>query len=252
MKKSTDVIVVSLLLLLSFGAWFMFNLKPLFGFILFASLPLLYLHVRKSLPWKKILLSSLTLGLLLGAFFDLFQSFNHAWIVDLVIPFKILGVLPVDNVLGYFFMTLLVVSMYEYFFQPLTVIATRYYRETSVVGAIVLVVFVVFALQPQLFFLPYSYLVGGSVAALLTIIGIVRHRELLDPALRMAAYFLPVWLLCELTALATGGWTFPGQYLGWVEIQGLGFPFEELFFWMLWYTPFLIVAHSHLLRDKRQ
>lgn len=229
----------------------MFNLRPLFGFILFAGLPLIYLRLRQPLPWKKILLSSFTLGLLLGAFFDLIQSCNQAWFVDLVIPLKIVGVLPVDNVLGYFLMTLLVVSMYEYFFQPPTVITTRYYKETSVVGLTILAVFVVFALQPQLFFLPYSYLVGGTVAALLTIIGIVRHRELLDPALRMAAYFLPVWLLCELTALATGGWTFPGQYLGWVEIMGLGFPFEELFFWMLWYTPFLIVAHSHLLRNKQ-
>ncbi len=252
MRKTADLLIVSLLIIISLGVWVLFSLKPLMGFFLFACIPLAYLSLRGALPWKKILFGSIVLGLFLGTFFDLIQSFNRAWIVNLVIPWKVLGVLPIDNILGYFFMTLLVLSFYEYFFDPQTTLAPRFYKASLLILAIVLAVLIVFFVKSEWFILPYSYLIGGIAAALVTIAGLMRHSELLDSVLRMTAYFFIVWFLVELSALRTGGWSFAGQYLGWVQVFGVGFPFEEMFFWMLWYTPFLIIMYSYLMRDKNE
>lgn len=252
MKNKRDLFAVSLFILVSLLVWLAFDLKPLWGFSLFSLLPVTYFGFRKKLPQKRILYGSVTLGLILGSFFDLIQSFNKAWVVNLVIPWKIFGVLPIDNILGYFFMTLLVLTFYEYFFVPATVIAQRFYRANILIIIIVLAVFMTFAIRPNWFLLPYSYLIGGMVAALVTIIGLIRHPELLKNTLLAGTYFILVWLFVELTALKTGGWSFQGKYLGWVDISGLRFPFEELFFWMFWYTPYLIVTYEYLMRDKKK
>ncbi len=68
----------------------------------------------------------------------------------------------------------------------------------------------------------------------------------------MSVFFFFVWLLAEIVAVVTGGWTYPGtQYLGWVSIGQIHFPIEELLFWMIWYAPFLILGYEYLIRDKK-
>jgi len=41
-----------------------------------------------------------------------------------------------------------------------------------------------------------------------------------------------LFLIYELTAVKLEQWHFPGQYIGWIDLFGLKFPFEELLFWM--------------------
>lgn len=50
--------------------------------------------------------------------------------------------------------------------------------------------------------------------------------------IKTGAFFFMVFLIYELTAIKLGQWHFQGQYIGWVELMGLRFPFEELLFWM--------------------
>jgi hypothetical protein len=58
-------------------------------------------------------------------------------------------------------------------------------------------------------------------------------------------------LLFEIVALEHGYWTFPGHYLGWVEVAGYPFPVEELFFLIFWSGPSLVATYA-LVKNWRQ
>lgn len=254
MKKRTDFGVVVLILLAASGTMLLFDLKPLWGGLLAMLVPALYLSIRSPKPWKAILGASITLGFLLGFFFDFIQSYNLAWSVDrLVIPWKVLGIMPIDNAIGYFLMTLFTLVFYEHFFAQRDVVhlPKRFYKVTALVASILIATLGVAIVDISLLTIPYTYAVGGVAAVVLTMIAAVRHLELLNALTGTSLFFFFAWFLVELVAVATGGWSYPGsQYLGWVSIGDIRFPIEELLFWMIWYAPFLVLGYEYLIRNK--
>jgi len=247
--------VASLLILLSDMLWAVFDMKPMVGMSLFVIVPVFYLGVRSSKPWKVIVAGSVVLGVLLGGFFDFVMTYNKAWSVDrLIVPWNIFGIMPVDDAIGFFLMTLLVLVFYEHFIsgkpqRSFGSFAKRFYKRAAVIIAADVLLALVFLLDPGLLALPYPYVVGGGAAVLVTIVGTLRHSELLDGLTKTALFFFFVWLLAELVAVYTGGLSYPGtQYMGWISLVLIRFPFEELFFWMLWYAPFVVVAYEFLFR----
>ena len=55
--------------------------------------------------------------------------------------------------------------------------------------------------------------------------------RLLSKYVKTASYFFLLSILFELTGLQLNQWTFPGSnFIGWVELFGHRFPFEEFFF----------------------
>jgi hypothetical protein len=249
MTKQIDLLVFSLLFLLSSWIWLFFKLKPLFGFLLITVVPITYLGLRELKPWRRILFASFVLGAILGAVFDLIQSFNNSWVVNLVIPWKIFNVLPIDNILGYILMTLLTLIFYIHFFLPnqSSDIPKRFYILMCWVIGVATIVFVTFLLKPSSFLIRYPYLFGGLVAVTVPVSYLVRHPKSLNNILRIGAYFFFVWFLTEIIALKTDGWGFAGEFVGWISVFGVSFPFEELFFWMFWYAPFLVAAYGFLM-----
>lgn len=256
MKKQMDFAVIILILLLSSVVWFVFDLKPLIGGgLLFMLLPVAYLGIREAKPWKALIGASFILGFLLGFFFDFIQMYNQAWSVDrLAIPWKILDVMPIDNAIGYFLMTLFTLVFYEHFFTRRrdVLLPRRFYKVAVIVTAVVTIMLVIAVVDITLLTIPYPYIVGGLAAATLTIVAALRRQKLLGSLTSMSVFFFFVWLLAEIVAVVTGGWTYPGtQYLGWVSIGEIHFPIEELLFWMVWYAPFLVLGYEHLIRNKK-
>jgi hypothetical protein len=48
-----------------------------------------------------------------------------------------------------------------------------------------------------------------------------------------------------------GYWAYPGtQYIGSVTLFGTTFPFEELFFWMLFYAPTLVAFYELFVSNR--
>lgn len=263
MNKKVDLIIISTVILLVTGGfafiqWLSpdFVLKAFYLFLLITIFPVVYMGFRAPKPWKKILFGSVLLGVVLAAPTELIQLHNASWLVDsLVFHWLFLGILPIDNVIGgYFFMTLLTLTFYEHFFgkkDDQNIIPKRFYKESLIIFAVAIIIFIAYWVNPNIFSIPYGYAIIGSIAALVTIFSLSRHTDLIYPAIKISFFFFFVWFATELSALYTNGWSFNGQYLGWVEVLGLGFPFEELVFWMCWYAPFLIVAYEHIMRNKK-
>ncbi len=264
MNKKIDLTVVSALILLVVGGFAFIQwllpyliLKSFYLFLLLTMLPIAYMWYRTPKPWKKILLGSVLLGIILAAPTELIQLHNASWLVDsLVFPWLFLGILPIDNVIGgYFFMTLLTLTFYEHFFgkeREQNTIPKRFYTESLAIFTIAVIVFVVYWVNPNIFSITYGYAVIGSIATLITVFGLRKHTNLIYPIAKISFFFFFVWFSTELSALYTNGWSFNGQYIGWVEVLGLGFPFEELIFWMFLYAPFLVVVYEHIMRNEKQ
>ena len=70
--------------------------------------------------------------------------------------------------------------------------------------------------------------------------------------MKVAAYFFYLTLVYELTALTLGWWSFPSsQFIGWVEIAGIRFPFEEFFFWLVLFSAWIVSAYEFSIDDEK-
>lgn len=99
--------------------------------------------------------------------------------------------------------------------------------------------------------LPYAYFLSAS-PAIIPVIYVVNNRpRLLAKFLKTSAFFFALYLIYELTALELGQWYFPGQYVGWVELRGVRFPLEELFFWMILSAFTILALYEGFVDDEK-
>ena len=252
-SKKLDFVVFILLLGAAALTWRYFNLKPLIGGLLYTLVPSGYLILREKKNFYKIFLALLLFGLLVGFIFDFVEVFNNAWIVSLVLPWKVLGVEPIDNIIGYIVMSLLMLVFYEHFLDNEK---DKRISKNSIWGFAALLLtlsalVVIFKINPDLLKIRYAYLVGSSLAVFFTIVLAVYRPKLVYKYLAMAAFFFFVWFVAEITALKAGGWTYLGEYIGWVTVFGLTFPVEEIFFWTMWYAATITAYYEFFLDDLK-
>lgn len=69
--------------------------------------------------------------------------------------------------------------------------------------------------------------------------------------IKTGVFFFMLYLIYELTAVNLGQWYFPGEYVGWVELAGARFPFEELFFWMMLSSSAVLALYEGFVDDKK-
>ena len=252
MDKKIDLLVISLIVIISAIIGLRFNLKPLIIAIFAWFIPPLYLSIRKKKNWPKILLATFVFGGIFGFVFDFIETINKAWYVGrLVIPWRILGVVPIDDIIGFLFMTFFIVVFYEHFIddEKNRQLSKNFIWSLIPSALVMLVIILVFITSGSTRFdMSYIYLKGGLAAILLPVIISFWKPKLLGKLLKIGVFFFFLWFLSEIVALKTGGWIFPGQYIGTVSILGVTFPFEEFFFWMMVYAS-SIVSYYELFVD---
>lgn len=253
--RHLDFLVVTLSFVVLTSAAFIFNLKPLIASFIILVIPSAYLMLREPKPVAKILWPVFLFGGLLGFVFDLAETFNRAWVMErLVFPQKVLGVVPVDDILGFLFMVLFIVVFYRHFLD----------RESGNklsanlgwgIGASLLAfagsIGIFFAVEPDMLRIPYAYLAGGILAVAFPAFVVIRNPRLVPKLLRLAAFFFFVWFAAEVIALKTGGWSFPGEYVAMVPFFGVSIPFEEVLFWMLLYAPAVAAYYEFFIDDLK-
>lgn len=254
-NKKFDLLIVFLLLGITAGITLVFNLKPAAGGTLYALIPSLYLILREKKNFWKIFWAVIVLGIIFGFIFDFIVTFNEGWIVPrLVVPFRLFGFYPVfDDILGFMLMTLLIIVFYEHFLDDeknkRISKNLRWLLIASLTGLALL--FIIYFINPNLLKIPYIYLVTGLAAVIFPLWFSSNKPRFLGKVLKVSTFFFVVWFVAELVALKTGGWIFPGEYIGMVEVFGLRFPFEELFFWMLWYAATVVSYYEFFIDDKK-
>lgn len=245
-NKKIDILV--LILFLFFGiSYSIFTKDLLTGKALFAgamfTLPqVIYLGIRENKPWKKIIFSTLIFGTLNGFFFEFIAEFNRSYsVVSTVFP-KILGIVPVDNILGHTMMTLLTFTFYEHFIntRKISSISSKSKYAILISLSAIVIGILMFIYNPNSLRFNYSYFYMGLAAIIPPIVLGIKKPQLIKDMAVTAIYFFFLYLSIELFAVRHNWWIYKGSYIGSVTLFGYSFPFEELFFWMLFYAASLV------------
>lgn len=259
-EKELDIIV--LILFAIFGILYAFLTKDLFigksvfSGLIFTLLPTIYLGLRKKKNWTKIVVFTLVFGGLFGFIFEFFAEFNKAYhVVSTIFPFRIFGVLPLDNVLGHMMMALLTVTFYEHFIdREIHHKISKHLKFAILPGILgVFILLFLFFFNRDALSAKYPYFYAGIASIVFPLYLGFRKPQFIKNMAETAIYFFFLWLVGELVAVRLNYWIYPGNnYIGWVTIFGLSFPFEELFFWVIFYAATLISFYELFIDDHSQ
>ncbi|MBU1036736.1 hypothetical protein KKF32_01705 [Patescibacteria group bacterium] len=215
-----------------------FRVKPLTSALLFFVIPTIYLFIRRKKPIKRIFAGSALIGIGLGFIFDVILSANNAWYElgsQLMFNYRIFGFWPVDEPIWFILWALFIIAFYEHFHEreKKGVISKRF--QYLAIPTLIALVFVlcIFTVRESIFYFRYAYFFLALPSIIPIVLVIKRYPALFIKFFKTGLFFFMLFLIYELTAVKLGQWYFPGEYIGWIELVGLRFPFEELFFWMM-------------------
>ncbi|MEK6953326.1 MAG: hypothetical protein AABX29_10035 [Nanoarchaeota archaeon] len=207
--------------------------------LLFFGVPSLFLSIKAKEHVKKTLLFSLMMGIPLSIIIDYIAHFNGTWWVPSpFFNFRILDLVPLEDLLWGVLYLYFIIMFYECFIDK-HVTKKLYTKHTRTIVLILLVIvglfFFILIQNPVYLRIPYFYLISGIVIGIIPILAVLfKFPILFTKLLKTTSYFFFFTFMYEITALKLGWWEFRGEeFIGWVEISGVKFPFEELFFWMI-------------------
>lgn len=217
--------------------------------------PIIYMFLRKKKNWKKILLGTLVFGVLLGHLLEFTANRSLLWeCKSLIFNSLIFGTSTYDCTAGYGLMVIFMLTFYEHFLD----------RDLNhCISKKVL-----YILIPGLLFIPISYLIYkldigipltslpytliGTVAIIPLIFLSLRNHQIITKFLFLGIYFFIYYFFFELLAVYKGYWIYEGNnYIGWVEILDLRFPFEEMFFWMMLFAATIASYYELFIDDEK-
>lgn len=257
-RKTLDFIVISIFTIGSFIFTIKFNLKPLITAGLIFFVPTIFLWVRENKSIKRILAGALIMGVGVGFILDFILSLNKAWDElshQLIINYRLFGVLPLDEPIWFFLLVLYVLTFYEHFLDKKGGEKLTKKMLPLGLGALsgIIIILLFFFLLPAILKFSYAYFITAFLGSFL-FFGLAR-KDILDPNLyyrysKATAFFFLLYLVYELVAIKNGQWFFPGQYIGGVQFFGLQFPIEELIFWMVLSTPLILATYEKFIDDE--
>lgn len=212
--------------------------------------------LRERKNYEKIGWGVMVFGILMSSVFDFVATINGAWAVNRVLfPKAVIGTWPIESVIGYIFMALFVIVFYEHFLddERHPRLSRGHSRVFLFLLAVVFIVFSLYFINPDKMRFSYFYLKAGFAAIIFPVIFAFYNPQIIKKFAPLAFFFFFVWLVIEFVGVRNQNWLFPshGQFVGPVNLFGIDFPFEEVFFWFMWY-PAVIVAYYEYFIDDRQ
>ena len=189
---------------------------------------------------KTVLFSALW-SIPLTLFADYIGTISGAWLVPTTIfPFRLFGVMPIEDFIWSFLVAYSIIIFYEHFLDKgadkLVGKRTKYLLWFWII--LIIIFFAILIIRPEFLTIKYAYFYLGLVFILLPAITFLSSfPRMLSKYVKTGSYFFLLMILYELTGLHLNQWQFPnrGFFVGWVDLLGYRFPFEELFFFcILW------------------
>lgn len=235
--------------LVASGISFLFHLNIFYSTLVFLVVPSIILSFLLPKMVKKILIFSTVATVPFSIVIDYIAHFTGQWkVLNNTFPW-FLGYVAIEDVIWVVCFVYFATMFYEYFvdYSKKTAIWSRRMKVLTGFSWGLLVLFFIFYFTlPVVFNIPYFYLLAGLFFMVIpSIIELFKHPKLLPKFLMVVSYFFFFALIYELTALKLEQWIFPStQYIGWVSIAGLGFPFEEMFFGFFFYAMITLVCYE--------
>lgn len=165
-NKKIDLLIVTLILVITAAISYILDVKPLIAGLLYLLIPSIYLILREKKNLLKIFLAVLILGIIFSFIFDFIQVFNRAYISlneELVFPWRLFNVEPVDYILGYMLMTLFIIVFYEHFLDDEKNRRISKNLIWALIPSLSVLIFIIalFLINKETLRFPYPYLMGG-------------------------------------------------------------------------------------------
>lgn len=227
--------------------------KPL---LVYASMVLpatTFLIRKKKMNWKRIIPATIVLGGVIGFTIDFISELTKTWtVIKLIFPYKIFGVAPIDNTLWFIMMTFYTLIFYEYFItHEKKKGLSKHFKFLLIASvSVVFILIGIFLLKPSSLQITYPYLTLGIAAITLPVLMGFLKPKIFNKMLLIGIYFFFLYFTFEIIAVGNQFWVFNGKYIGTISFFGLVFPFEELFFWMMFYAPTLVAFYEEFVDDE--
>jgi hypothetical protein len=204
--------------------------------LLFFGLPALWMSYRTQ---HRVLRTLIFTGIVTIPFtivIDYIAIYNNMWYVPhTIFPFRVLGIIPLEDFLQVFLTVYGTIILYEHFLHKGKhhLIDHRMKYLVWPMISVLLIFLVVLVRKPEILRIQYAYLWLGSIFLLIpALCYVAKFPKLLSKYSKVAAYYFFLTVSFEFTALHLGQWTFPStEFIGWIQIFHIRFPFEEFFFW---------------------
>jgi hypothetical protein len=200
---------------------------------------------------NKILAFSLLTTLIFAPTVELVSMLANDWDVATVFP-KILGYIPVENMLFAFLNFFWVLSFYEYFTdKDKTRNISPHFKVLAAIFSITaFIVFSLFFYDKGLVTMSY-WKVSIPTLIIPSIIIFSYHPKLLKKTILTMVFFALVFFIYEIVSMSIGSWWWPGEYLWTVKVFGKIFPMDDVVIWYILSTPALIGGYEFFVDDTR-
>ncbi len=236
--KKLDIILLILFPVIATLVTLSLRLNYFWAILLFSGPPVIYLSLRTPKVIAKAALFSVVLTIPFGIIVNFIGIQDNSWYVPTTIfPFRLLGILPIEDIMGGFLLIYWVVIYYEHFLdkgkQKLVDGKMKYLMLLIVL--LFIVFFALLANRPEFLKIKYAYFWLGMILFVLPVISMLSiFPKLLSKYLKVTAYFATLLAMFEYTGISLNQWVFPGEnYIGWVAYFGYRIPVEELVFFVI-------------------
>ncbi len=254
-SKKQDIIILVLLPIIATHISLLFRTNFLISSLLFFGIPSLYLSLISPKEIKKIFFFSLIFSIPLGFILDYFAVKDLSWHVpQTIFPFRIFGLIPIEDLIWGFLTIYFICSFYEYFLDKK--IKKKQNKNLKYLISFLFLAIIIFYFITQnmpSFSIPYFYLWMGILLALFPIVlFLFNFPQFFFRYTKLIIYFFSVFFLSEITGLRLNQWEFPGNhFIGMVDILGLTFPFEEFIFFIVLFSVAIISWYEFFADDKK-
>ena len=255
-----DVFALIALPILSFILSLIFRTNLLISSFLFFGLPSVYLSLRNHRPILKTLIFSFLLSVPLTFILDYLLVKDKAWyIVGTVFPYRLFGVVAIEQFFFGFFWIYFLISLYEFMFDRHTtpprdhLISKRLILFSLLAFAVAFTMVLLIKQNAAVVVIPYAYLVLGVFLGIIPIsVFLIYYPRLFFRFLKVTLYFFILAILMEYVGLTLHQWVFPGtHYVFKVNLLGFSIPIEEIFYYFILSTPGILTYYEFLSDDQK-
>ncbi len=253
----TDLAVVILSPIIATVITVAFKTNMFVSTLLYFGLPALYLSYKRPCIVRKSLIFTLATAIPLSLAINYLAYLNQSWyITSTIFSFRLFDLMALEDFMFAFLWIYFAIIFYEYFTdsgsEKDTISHNLIYLSISFFSLLIILLLLVL-ISPRMLQIDYFYLKGGIITLLLPLVIFLRFfPKFLKKFAVAGLYFFSLSLLFELSALYTNQWTFPGnQFVGFAEIFGLRFPYEDVLFWFI-LGVYGILAYYEFFADDRK
>ena len=213
----------------------------LISIILFFGIPSAYLTFINRNAIRRAALFAIALAIPISIVVDYVMELKGGWFLPSSSfgSFRLFKYVTIEQIIWLFLYLYFVIMFYETFLEKEC--ACRPYLSKFkflfiLLYALLGIFVIAYLFKPELLNINYFYLKFGLIFVIIpVVIMLLKFPSIYSKLVKAGAYFFYLSFIYEITALELGQWTFPAanQLLGYINIFGLKFPYEEFVFWIL-------------------